>query len=265
MNYFRKYGGPPFTVSVVHGGPGAAGEMAPVARELSQDHGILEPFQRADSVKGQILELKEILLEAVGLPVILVGYSWGAWLSLLFAAEYPELVKKLILVSSGPFEARYADSIEETRYDRFTEEERIELNSLAGVLHDPAIEDKNKILKQFGALISKADAYAAIKEEPENLEFRFDIYKSVWREAAELRRSGGLLKAAAQVRCPVTAIHGDHDPHPAAGVEEPLSRTLKDFQFILLEKCGHKPWIEQEARDEFYKRLRQELKAATGL
>ena len=58
----------------------------------------------------------------------------------------------------------------------------------------------------------------------------------------------------------MVAVHGDHDPHPFAGVEVPLSRVLKDFRFILLEKCGHRPWIERGAQDRFYSVLRNELR-----
>jgi pimeloyl-ACP methyl ester carboxylesterase len=57
----------------------------------------------------------------------------------------------------------------------------------------------------------------------------------------------------------VVAIHGDYDPHPSEGVREPLSRTLRDFRFVLLRNCGHKPWIERAARDEFYEILRKQL------
>jgi len=45
MKNFRKYGKPPFRVAVIHGGPGAGGEMAPVVRELASDCGVLEPIQ----------------------------------------------------------------------------------------------------------------------------------------------------------------------------------------------------------------------------
>jgi pimeloyl-ACP methyl ester carboxylesterase len=55
------------------------------------------------------------------------------------------------------------------------------------------------------------------------------------------------------------AIHGDYDPHPAEGVREPLSKVLKDFRFILLEHCGHLPWIEREAREGFFELVRGEL------
>jgi len=50
----KKYGDAPFKIIVIHGGPGAPGEMAPVAEELSSDYGVLEPLQTKDSIKEQI-------------------------------------------------------------------------------------------------------------------------------------------------------------------------------------------------------------------
>lgn len=35
MENLRTYGNPPFSVAVIPGGPGTAGKMTPVARELS--------------------------------------------------------------------------------------------------------------------------------------------------------------------------------------------------------------------------------------
>jgi pimeloyl-ACP methyl ester carboxylesterase len=82
----------------------------------------------------------------------------------------------------------------------------------------------------------------------------------VWSEAAELRRNGVLLERAGQVRCPVIAVHGDYDPHPAEGVRVPLTRVVKDFRFVLLNRCGHTPWNEAEAQEAFYDLLREELR-----
>ena len=101
MRNFRIYGNPPYTIAVIHGGPGAPGEMATVARELAGTHGVLEPLQTKPTVKGQIQELKSILKKHADLPVVLIGHSWGAMLSYMFTGENPEMVKKLILVSSG--------------------------------------------------------------------------------------------------------------------------------------------------------------------
>ena len=263
MRNFTKYGKSPFRVVVVHGGPGAGGEMAPVAGELASSWGVLEPIQSATSLEGQIEELTAVVEENGDLPVTLIGFSWGAWLSFVLAARHPALVRKVILIGSGPFEEKYAAGIRQTRLKRLSEEERAEVNSLAQVLDDPAAEDKNSEFTRFGALCSKADAYDPIiydSHESEVTDNQPAIFQSVWKEAAELRRSGKLLKFGEHVKCSVVAIHGDYDPHPAAGVLEPLSVTLRSFRFVLLRNCGHKPWIERQAREKFYQILKEELR-----
>lgn len=108
MNRLRKYGRLPFVIAVLHGGPGAPGYMASVARELSAEWGMLEPLQAADSVQGQVEELQAVLVDNADLPVVLVGSSWGAMLGFILSARYPDLVQKLIMVGCPVFEARYA-------------------------------------------------------------------------------------------------------------------------------------------------------------
>ena len=88
-------------------------------------------------------------------------------------------------------------------------------------------------------------------------EFQQDIYHKVWNEASELRKSGKLLELGKQIECPVVVIHGDYDQPTYRGVKEPLSQVVKEFKFILLKKCGHKPWIEREARNKFYKIIKK--------
>lgn len=260
VNNLRKYGKAPFAIVVVHGGPGAGGEMAPVARELASDWGVLEPIQTAASLEGQIEELRTVLEKNADLPVTLIGFSWGAWLSFIFASYYPAFAKKLILVGSGPFEEKYAAKIQETRLGRLSEEEGTEVKALMEVLDRPSAEDKSSAFARFGALFSKADAYDPIMYESQAIDFRADIHQGVWKDAVELRRSGKLLQLGKHIECPVVAIHGDYDPHPAEGVRKPLSAVLKSFRFILLKQCGHMPWIEREAREDFFQVLKDELR-----
>ena len=100
------YGDAPYAAALIHGGPGAAGELAPLAQRLAANGlSVLEPLQTADSVDGQIEELAKILAQFACTPATLLGYSWGAWLALLTAARYPEQVKKLILVSSAAWKS----------------------------------------------------------------------------------------------------------------------------------------------------------------
>lgn len=255
----RKYGMSPFCAAVVHGGPGAAGEMAPVAFELGRERGILEPLQTAATLEGQVEELKSLLETGGDPPLTLVGFSWGAWLCYMTAAKYPSLIKKLILVGSGPFEERYAERIPAVRMSRLSADERAEVLSLMKVLNSPSAEERNAAFQKFGKLLSGADACDPDGSGMEGIDFREDIFRPVWNEAAELRKTGRLLALGLRITCPVLAIHGRQDPHPAAGVEKPLADVLKDFRFVLLEKCGHKPWIEKQAREEFFRILKREL------
>ena len=260
MKNLRKYGSSPYTVAVVHGGPGAPGEMAPVARELSSFTGVLEPLQTKSTFEGQVQELRGVLKKHGDLPVVLIGFSWGAFLSFILTARYSTLVKKLILVGSGPFEQKYADNITPDRLNRLSEEERIEAFSLIDIVNGPDGVDKDKPMARLAELWAKADTYAPLPlQQIEALGFSDEINRKVWAEGKKLRISGELLKMGKKIECPVVAIQGDYDPHLAEGVKAPLSRVLKDFRFIPLEKCGHYPWMERHARDEFFKVLRKEI------
>ena len=255
----RKYGEPPYSVVLIHGGPGAPGEMAPVAKELSKGVGVLEPFQTKNTIRGQVEELKQQIKENVDVPVVLVGWSWGAWLSFIFTAENSDLVKKLILISSGPFKTEYAQKIMPTRLAHLSAKERERANVLMNILQTGNANDA--VLQEFGELMSQADAFDSIKdkEKEEKVEVQSDIYESVWREAETMRKSGELLKYGEKITCPVVVIHGDYDSHPFEGVKEPLSKILKNIRFFLLKDCGHHPWLERKAREQFYTILRQEL------
>jgi pimeloyl-ACP methyl ester carboxylesterase len=259
VNKCRKYGCRPYAVAVVHGGPGAAGQMAEVARELSFDHGVLEPLQTRETVDGQIVELKEILERDGHCPIHLVGHSWGAWLSFIYAARYPSLVNKLILVAAGPFREDDASAITETRLERLDPESRERALHLMEQLLNPKVESKDKTLARLGYLFARADAFEPLDSFDQELQVSFDIHHSVWKEAAEMRRNGELLNLGKRIDCPVIAIHGDYDPHPARGVEKPLRKTVKNFRFVLIRNCGHMPWIEKQAKDEFYDILRKYL------
>lgn len=260
----NKYGPPPFRVAVLHGGPGAAGEMAPVARELATEQGILEPLQTADSVTGQVAELKSVLEAHAELPAILIGFSWGAWLSYLLTAQHPILVKKLILVASGPFEEKWAKDVEKTRLSRMHMHEKMEFQQILDTLTTAPTLQSEAVLARLGALVTRIDAFDPLPEEPETIRLQMEVFRKVWPQAAELRRSGKLLALGKNIHCPVVALHGDYDPHPAAGVKQPLSRNLAHFRFILLTHCGHKPWIERQARELFFDLLKQEVYPGSG-
>jgi len=262
MQNLRTYGKPPFSVAAIHGGPGAGGEMAPMAKELAGDYGVLEPIQTAITLEGQVQELRQILETHAQPPVTLIGFSWGAWLSLIVATRYPVLIKKLVLAGCGPLEEKHVPLLQKTRLNRLDAGEKNEFEKILKALNNPAAKNKNLLLNRLGQLASKSDNYDALPDqtnEKDRIRPRGDIFQNVWEAAAKLRKSGKLLELAGQVQCPVVAIHGAYDPHPAEGVEKPLSAVLKNFRFVVLEKCGHTPWLERQAHEKFYQVLKTEL------
>lgn len=255
----RLYGPEPYSVAVVHGGPGAPGEMAPVAQELSKARGIAEPLQTADSISGQLEELKAQLDENCLLPAVLVGHSWGAFLSLLFAAKYPDKVSKVILIGSPVFSDKYAAEVMNNRMAKLRAEDREKIGKLLATLEGGPLNDREEAFRGLAAMFTKTDSFNPYDEVYDVPPGQYRIYMMVWGEARDMRSSGELLEIAKDVTCPVVAIHGEQDPHPAEGVRESLSSVLSDFRFILLPHCGHEPWLERSARTQFFRILGEEL------
>jgi pimeloyl-ACP methyl ester carboxylesterase len=257
----RAHGQAPYRVVVVHGGPGAAGDLFAVARRLATGRGVLEPMQTAASVGGQVAELARQIERQADPPVLLIGHSWGAWLAALAAAEHPGLVRKLILVGSGAFDEMYVPMLRARRMERLTSAERIEFALLAQRLNEP--NPPSGALTRLGELASRTDVADPVEVEESPYATPLDgqaIYASVWPEAAALRRDGELLRAVSRVACPVLAIHGDYDPTPVEGVREPLERCGVDLRLVVLERCGHEPWRERHAAEAFYALLEDELR-----
>lgn len=259
MNNVRIYGEAPYSVAVVHGGPGAPGTMKPLAEALMNAFSVLEPLQTAGTIDGQVEELCDLLKRNGDPPLTLVGHSWGAWLSWITAARFPELVRKLILISSGPFTPSYAAQIGPTRASRLTNEENQKIDAWMKMLGQPGIEERRTILEEFGRLMAKADDYDPLPAEDNGVDLQADVFDGLMKEAMALRESGELLGIGSRICCPVLAIHGDYDPHPWQGVREPLTKVIQDFHFVLLEHCGHTPWYERQAREAFFRILRDAL------
>lgn len=258
VNSIRKYGQKPYRIILLHGGPGAAGEMRPVAETLSKYFSILECLQTEKSINRQIKELHGQLTSSAEIPTILIGFSWGAWLGILFASKYPNLVKKLILVSSGALESKYNEDLMKIRLNRLSKSDREEAEKIITTINTNS--SNKETLKRFGELMAIADSFDYIADESDSIELNMEIYKSVWLEASRLRDTNELINCVDKIECPIVVFHGEFDPHPIDGVEKPLLERVRNAKIIRLKKCGHTPWKEVFAKDEFYSLLIDELR-----
>ena len=122
-------------VIVLHGGPGAAGSAAPLARGLADSFGVLEPWQRTGAgepvtVAQHIADLHELIKSRCGgEKPALVGESWGAMLALAYAAAHPAGTKSLVLIGCGTFDQASRRQMEATIEARMNDQLRRQIKS----------------------------------------------------------------------------------------------------------------------------------------
>lgn len=255
MTSLRSYGKPPYLLALLHGGPGARGSLAGAARELGKHRGVWEPLQTRRDIPELVEELCEQLAPA-DQPLTLAGHSWGAWLGILYAALFPQRVKHLVLISCPPLTDAFVPQILQRRLALLTPQEAANCRQALSVLEQHAPGDKAQALETVHTLTQKTDFIAPCAYDDRLLELDEKQYAAVWPQAVRLRSSGKLLEAAKKVVCPVSVLHGAQDPHPVQGVLEPLRSCGITPQSLVWEKCGHSPFAETYAREEFYRFLR---------
>lgn len=253
----RLYGKAPYHVVLAHGGPGAIGSLKGFAEELSQlsQNGVVEALQSKYSIVELVEELYgQIRCYCPG-QVSLIGHSWGAWLVSLFAEQYPELVKSVILVGCPPLEDQYISEIGSRRLRNLSDEDSAIFQRM--VSNQTTDEDLDRVPR----LLDLADNYCPEGRERHRAD-RTDseMHNKIWDEAAKLRSNGELLAFFKNIKSRIYLIQGEADPHPAKGVILPLQENDIQFEAYILKKCGHNPFMEKYAKDEFYKILIQIIK-----
>lgn len=248
----RLYGNAPYKIVLVHGGPGAIGSLKGFAKELNElsQIGVVEALQSKYSIDELVEELCNQIKENCAEKVSLIGHSWGAWLVVFFAGKYPELVENVILVGSGPLEDKYVSEIGARRMENLSEEDGAIFQRLCN--NQATDEDMAKIPKVFeksdNYCLENWDLHRADKTDSQ-------MHNMVWEEAAKRRTNGTLLTSFKKIQSKLFLLQGEIDPHPAKGVIVPLQENGVKCESYVLEKCGHSPFMEKYAKEEFYKRL----------
>jgi pimeloyl-ACP methyl ester carboxylesterase len=262
----RRYGSRGPTVVVLHGGPGAPGSAASLARALERDFDVLEPLQRRSGrVPLTVAQHVADLAVVAPRPATLIGWSWGAMLSLSYAARHPDDVSDLVLVGCGTYDLAARALLQRSLSERLGEAGRRQLDALQQRLaseKDPVSRDT--LLGEIGDAIMRAescdlvdDAGAAVDDLPADEAG----HAETWHDVLRLQREGIEPAAFSAVQARVLMLHGDLDPHPGPATRDVLRRFLPQLEYVVLERCGHEPWRERHARDRFLDLLRRRLLA----
>lgn len=251
----RRYGESGPLVIVLHGGPGAPGYMAPVARGLADRFRVLEPFQRGSggeslTVARHVADLRE-LVESLGAGErpALVGSSWGAMLALAFAAEHPDRAGPLVLVGCGTFDLGARARMQEILDARMDEGLRRRLASL------------DQELRARARLILPLYSCELASEEQELGGCDARANQETWDDMLRLQQEGVYPAAFSAIHGPAIMLHGAADPHPGPMILASLKPYIPQLEYREWERCGHYPWLEKAVREEFFACLREWLGA----
>jgi pimeloyl-ACP methyl ester carboxylesterase len=258
----RSYGSAGPWVILLHGGPGAPGHMAPVGRGLAGAFRVLEPFQRGSGGEPLTVARHVADLHAIAAPLgrpALVGSSWGAMLALAYAAAHPEAAGPLVLVGCGTFDLAARARFKEILEKRMDAGLRRRFDALEQEIADPDAR-----LAARGELLTPLYAFDPLPEDVGFLGCDARAHEETWRDMLRLQADGTYPAAFAAIESPVLMLHGAFDPHPGPMIRACLEPFVRRLEYLELARCGHYPWHERGAREEFFAVLRGWLGRASG-
>jgi pimeloyl-ACP methyl ester carboxylesterase len=252
----RDYGTGPESVVVLHGGPAAAGDLAPLARTLGERWRVLEPFQRASgdrplTVARHVKDLEDLIRERCrGRRPVLAGHSWGAMLALAHGAAHPTTARSLVLIGCGTFSSTTRAVFEARVEARLTSADRA---SLAHIERNEA--DADRRLAAMGRVMTRVYAHDLDDDTEDVAAVDARAHDETWADMVRLQDDGVYPAAFAAIDVPVLMLHGEADPHPGRSIYEELRACLPQLEYRELPKCGHSPWRERQARRAFFDAL----------
>lgn len=249
----------PFVI-VLHGGPGAPGSAAPLARGLAADFRVFEPWQRGSSdtplsVAVHISDLHQLIRDRCGkVPPALIGESWGAMLALAYAARHPEHIGPIVLVGCGTFAQNARDELIRIRRQRIFDYIRKHPEHRS----DLKLSMEDQVMKWHHMTDSyhpETGSSADLAAEP----FDLKAHTETWADMMRCQNEGRYPRSFTAIRSAVLMLHGAYDPHPGPMISDHLKQYIPHLEYQELAKCGHSPATEKFAKHDFFRILRNWL------
>ena len=244
-------------VLVLSGGPGEdIHSMQGIADELGKKYRCIMWEQRGTgrsklpkydastiNLNAYIEDIEALRKELHTDKLIVVGNSWGMMLGLAYAGTYPNAVRAVITIGSGPITFEYLGVFGDNQLSRLGTCE-LEMRDF---WKDPAREAANVERAAFERLRVAAVAYffdrkkalaMAMELNPANYNFRVP--------PAFLQAEGkyDFRPKLKSITAPVLLLQGRQDLAGEANIWEAHS-LIQHSTLRFIDKCGHMPWLEQ--------------------
>ena len=177
-------------------------------------------------------------------------------LALAYAAEHPAKPAALVLIGCGTCSLAARAEFEARLEARLTPADRAEI---AHIRQTEA--DADRQLAALGRLMTRVYGYDIEDVPNDAATFDAAAHNETWADMLRLQRDGSYPAAFAAISAPVLMLHGEADPHPGRMVEDDLLKHIPHLEYRELQKCGHCPWLERQARRTFFETLEAWLAA----
>jgi proline iminopeptidase len=248
--FTRRVGTGPIVV-VLHGGPGAHHDyllpqydQLATGRELfyyDQRGGGRSPAPRDVAVgwRAHVADLEAIRL-SLGLErLVLLGYSWGGLLALLYYLEHPDRVARLALVSPASITVQYRREFDRRFAKRMSAPEIVQARE---ALRTSGLRERDPSTYQRRAFeLSVAGYFRNFADVTHLTAFRVTgrTQQAVWDSLGEYDLRNRLRETVSRFPLPSLVLHGTFDPIPIEGSRELASLLSAELVELPVGHCPH--------------------------
>lgn len=257
--FYQKFGsGTP--IVIVHGGPGLdQSYLQPQMQELAKHFEVIFYDQRGSgkSLKTKINEsyinthqfVDDLERLRIGLGIkkmVLMGHSWGGFLAMYYAVMHPNQVSRLILLDTAPADFKGQLAFE----NEFSRRTKPIINEIQPLFNNQDFE------KLTAAEIWKLyrTVFSVYFYNPANVDYlTLNASEKSAKSGAKvmnemiktwLQPTINLFPYLRKLMVPTLIVHGKQDIIPLWTAQQ-IKKVIPHAQIIILEKCGHFPYIEQ--------------------
>lgn len=174
---------------------------------------------------------------------IVVGNSWGMILGLAYAGTYPNAVRAVVTIGSGPITYEYLGVFVDNQAIRLWPSE-IEIRDY---WKDPAREAANFDRANFERLRAATSAYFYDRKKAVQMEMELDPKDYNFQVPGAFLKAEGKYDIRPKLKtitAPVLLLQGRQDLAGEANLYEAHS-LIRNSTLAFIDKCGHMPWLEQ--------------------
>ncbi|MEO0512206.1 MAG: alpha/beta hydrolase [Planctomycetota bacterium] len=243
-------------VVLLAGGPGFAGQqMWPIAEGVAEGHRAIvvdqrgtpaspvESFEDGFTIEAAVADL-EAVRAAMGLESwTLLGHSWGGLLSMAYAAEHPERVDALVLVSPAGIDSDFWAEYQANLGSRLTPGDLAAMRAVP-----PPTEQTPDAFAEYLRAMNLAMGPAGLADRSKADLLRAEMTEARFEPRVTLAMQASLATFDFKPRlsgleAPVTVIQGAADPIGLDATQRILD-TIEGSERELIEGAGHWPFLE---------------------